>query len=215
MFYTQTPRTQIKQSFQRFNDTISNKSNIPLHPTESQHHEKSEKEQGLLGNLLSGFVGAFLLLLFSEILSYYKKKKAEKEKYLNLLKTTKDELEFYQTKLINLESNLTQIISDLDHNRSPEIPTYNFYPSLTGKLKIQLSSYQIDSDLIFKITICHFELCHINERLNLYKYELRQDYDNSTMILNLVGFRTLIQICMTKYQEALLTINEIIKRRSQ
>ena len=62
------------------------------------------------------------------MINYLKNKKEIKNNYKCLLITTKNELEFYNTKLEQLSTEADAIVSTIQNTQPVIIPTYSLYP---------------------------------------------------------------------------------------
>ena len=113
-----------------------------------------------------------------------KEKIKELNEYIAALQSAANELDFYRAKLGQLSGELEAIavIASTWHS-DWIIPTYSIYPSFLEKCKITINAFQKNPHLVKEIGHCHFELCHILERLNLIKQELRSELSTDLRIL--------------------------------
>ena len=134
------------------------------------------------------------------------KKNDNYRKYLNCLFTTQNELKFYLEKFRQLSSEINNAIQDAKSGQTVILPTYTFYPSFLEKQKIDLSGFFYNSVIIKDVGHCHFELCHIVNRLDLYKSEMKgRNSQNLAMVLwNANGFKGLVDLNIN-------TFNSLIK----
>ena len=100
-------------------------------------------------------------------------------------------------KLHQLSNEITDIITSITpaQTKSIIIPSYSLYPDFLEKSKIEINSFFRNSDLVKNIGECHFELCHILERLNFLKDEFKKPFNQlhiPTTITNLEGFGSLV-----------------------
>ena len=161
----------------------------------------------IISNLTSGLIGALVVLVISEILRNKRDKTDHKRDYVTTLHVVKDEIEFYSGKFEFLHKHNDLILNDLRKEESPIIPTFGFYPDHIGRLKQDLCAFQMNHDIIKLVTICHFELTHISERLNHQKDILRSEYDSKLMIKNTEGFNILLQKGIKLFTEAIEGLN--------
>jgi len=164
----------------------------------------------MISNLTSGLIGALIVLVISEILRNRREKKDHKRNYITTLQVVKDEIEFYYGKFAFLHHHNELILKDLRQEDSPIIPTFSFYPDHIGSLKQDLCAFQMNHDIIKLVTMCHFELTHISERLNHQKDVLRSEYDSELMIKNIEGFNILINNGIKLFTEAIEVLNKEI-----
>lgn len=151
---------------------------------------------GVFINFISNpFTSAALASIITLILTnFYKnrlKKKEEINNYKVLLLSTKNELEFYISKLKQLDNESLSIIHNIRINEKPIIPTYSLYPKYLEDAKIRINIFFKNADIVKRISHCHFELSHLSERLELMKKELRTDYDSDIEISNVGGLNKL------------------------
>ncbi|HRI47976.1 MAG TPA: hypothetical protein PK559_12795 [Ignavibacteriaceae bacterium] len=134
------------------------------------------------------------------------------QKYVTGLSTTENELEFYLSKYRQISGEIGATVNAAQTGQPFTIPTYTFYPLFLEKQKIELSGFYFNSDLIKDIGHCHFELCHIIERLNLYKTELKGiNQQNVTVVLgNALGFKGLVDSNIITYQNIITKIKSEI-----
>lgn len=124
------------------------------------------------------------------------------KKYVQCLATTENELSFYLSKLVQLSGEINNAILAVQNNQSIILPTYTFYPSFLEKQKIDLSGFFYNSDIIKDVGRCHFELCHIVVRLELYINDMQGVYQNIGMgLANAKGFKSLIDREKTNFQD--------------
>ncbi len=148
--------------------------------------------QNTMPNLLSGSVGAVVVLFLTQFIAYSRRRREDRKKYITTLMIINAELKFYRNKLSQLESFNTQILEDLETGKIPVVPTYSFFPEHLSQMKALLCQHQRNPELIREVTECHFEICHITERLDHTKSVLRDNINNDIEILNIRGFNKLI-----------------------
>lgn len=140
------------------------------------------------------------------------KKEDDEKKYLNLVISTINELEFYLTKLNQLTTEAQAIILNLSSQTPVLIPTYSLYPSFLEQAKLNLSSFNKNPELVKRVGHCHFELSHIQQRLELMKAELRAKSNLPALISNVGGFKALVDSNITEFN---LVISELRKELKQ
>lgn len=140
----------------------------------------------------SAALASILTLILTNIYNNKQKKKEKLSNYKVLLRTTKNELEFYISKFNQLATESLDIIKKIEQNGNPIIPTYSIYPKYLEDAKIKFNEFFMNVDIVNRISHCHFELSHISERLELIKKELRSNYDKDLEISNVAGFNKLI-----------------------
>lgn len=184
---------------------------VSIFPTIQEAPSTSEIQYGwevtkmivsvLLGVLIS--FGSFWLSNW-----YTNKKRYEKEtvSYLNLLYATCTEVKLYIGKLRILKDDLAKFIEALESGKSTVVPSYSIYPNLLEKSKSEIMSFHRNADLIEQVSKCHYELCHVLERLNKFKNPKQGD---ALIALNAQGFMDLVENCFSKFE----TLNTNIKEQ--
>lgn len=177
-----------------------------------------------------GIITSFFAFLLKERVLVWKNKKIENKKYAIVLESTKNEASFYLDKLRQLSNDIsdtitsitsTQAKSIISQNKSQNIriPSYSLYPDFLEKSKIEINSFFRNSDLVKDIGECHFELCHILERLNFFKNEFKKPFKQlhiPTTIQNLRGFKSLIDKNIKTFKHVILDIDKklsIVKKK--
>jgi hypothetical protein len=167
-------------------------------------------QAGLFGDMFGAFNAfftglAFLAIVITLWLQSNEKRNDELRKYSNCLFTTKNELDFYRTKFQQLSNEISGTVTAAQNGRTIVIPTYRFYPSYLENQKIELSQFHFNSDLIKDTGHCHFELCHILDRLNLYVSELKSiNQNNANIVLgNAMGFKALLDSNIITFAEVI------------
>jgi hypothetical protein len=123
---------------------------------------------------LIGIGGVVLGFFLNQYHQESKEKIKELKEYIATLQSAANELEFYGNKLKQLSEELDRIAIELKAWRILWIvPTYSIYPNFLEKCKITINRFQKNPNLVKEVGNCHFELCHILERLNLLKAEMR------------------------------------------
>jgi hypothetical protein len=123
-----------------------------------------------LVSALIGFVSALLVFGLAERKQQKRKASEENDKYLVSLQSTENEIEFYKGKLEFLSGQLAEALNCIQNNNlNFATPSYSFYPDFLEKSKSDLSGFFRNSHLVHEVGHCHFELCHIVERLNWLK----------------------------------------------
>ena len=121
-------------------------------------------------------------------------------------------MEFYNDKLHQLSDEARKIITAIGTNSNPIIPTYSLYPKFLENSKINLNKFYRNIDIVKRIGHCHFELSHIQERLELIKKELRILYDPQLQISNVGGFKGLVDSNIIEFQGMINDINSELKK---
>lgn len=158
--------------------------------------------------VIIGVLSSLITLWFTVWSNKKQKEDDEKQKYLNLLISTINELEFYTSKLNQLVTEAQTIILKLSSQTPPLIPTYSLYPTFLEQAKLNLSSFNKNPELVKRVGHCHFELSHIQQRLELMKTELRMKKNSHVLILNVGGFKALVESNVTEFN---LVISELKK----
>jgi hypothetical protein len=118
---------------------------------------------------LIGFLAAFLIWKLTEQ-SQSKKKLIEDEmKYLALLRAIQTELRFYANKLEFLSQQMGNALIAISTHQLVIQPSYTLYPTFLERAKQELSGSFRNDELVRELGHCHFELCHIVERMNWFK----------------------------------------------
>jgi hypothetical protein len=134
------------------------------------------------------------------------------KKYLNLLISTINELEFYTSKLNQLSSEVSEIIVKLSSQASPHIPTYSLYPSFLEQAKLNLSGFNKNPDIVKSVGQCHFELSHIQQRLEQMKIELRTATIPDALISNVKGLKNLVEVNIKLFETVLSELKKEVKQ---
>lgn len=158
--------------------------------------------------LISAVLGSLITLFVTTWIGTRQKERELDQKYLNLVTSTINELEFYLTKLNQLATEAQAIILNLSSQTPPLIPTYSLYPTFLEQAKLNLSSFNKNPELVKRVGHCHFELSHIQQRLELMKTELRMKKNSHVLILNVGGFKALVESNVTEFN---LVISELKK----
>lgn len=157
----------------------------------------------LIGVLIS--LGSFCLNNW-----YINKKQYENEtvSYLNLLYATYTEVKLYIGKLRVLKDDIAKFIGDLESGNTTIIPSYSIYPNLLEKSKSEIMSFHRNADLIEEISLCHYELCHVLERLNKFKNPKQGD---SLIKINAESFMVLVETCFSEFESLNTNIKDRMK----
>lgn len=123
----------------------------------------------IVGGVVATFVGFFL----NQRQQKEKDKEKDLKEYVIALQSTANELVFYKQKLTQLSNDLANLLHQIKNMQAWIIPSYGVYPDFLEKCKETLNTFFKNSDLVREIGHCHFELCHIRERLESLKAELR------------------------------------------
>lgn len=167
-------------------------------------------------SIISAAIGSMITLLLTNIFKKREKKKEDLQLYLNSLVSAKDELVFYHLKLQQLSGDAEKIHNSLSLNTALVIPTYSLYPNLLENAKINLNGFNQDPIAIKYIGNCHFELSHIQQRLELLRSELRIENSNlSALIANVEGFKLLVDSNVNEFLDAINEIDKIIKKHTK
>ena len=180
----------------------------------------------LLNNqiIIGVFIGVITSFLSLLLQGWYRDKKNEKielKKYSICLESTKNELSFYLDKLIQLLDNISQVIKAIQNKSTIIIPSYTFYPNFLEKCKIEINSFFRNSHLVKDVGHCHFELCHIVERLNYSKDELSRfselteayrEINAKYAIHDLEGFKLLIDQNIQTFKSVISYIDRELNR---
>jgi hypothetical protein len=143
--------------------------------------------------VIIGVLSSLITLWFTVWSNKKQKEDDEKQKYLNLVISTKNELEFYITMLKKLVSEVKVIITSLSAQTPALIPTYSLYPSFLEQAKLNLSGFNKNPDIVKRVGHCHFGLSHIQQRLELMKNELKNPKHLQILIANVSGFKSLVE----------------------
>jgi hypothetical protein len=155
----------------------------------------------------------FLGFLGSQKLENRRKRLAEDQRYKILLTSAKDELEFYKPKLTVLSEQLNAISKSIEASGTTIIlPSFNLYPAFLETLKSQILSFMRDGELSKEIGHCHFELCHIRERLlELIKNTPPGITPDQAFSVNIAGFKTLVDNTISSFTTTADDLEEKIK----
>ena len=168
-----------------------------------------------------GFVSALFVYYLTDRSQSKKKADEDRRKYLVLLSATMKELLFYQGKLATLSEKLAGCITDLKKGTPGIIlPSFSVYPEFLEQSKIQLNSLFQNASIVQKVGHCHFELCHVLERLNWLKGDIfmemvRQPQNLNAVIANLDGIKGLLVITSKVFGDTASTLNNEITNLSR
>jgi hypothetical protein len=123
----------------------------------------------IAGGIVATFVGFFL----NQRQQKEKAKEKDLKEYIIALQSTANELGFYKQKLTQLSDDLAKLSHQMKNMQAWVIPSYSVYPDFLEKCKGTLNVFFKNPDLVRDIGHCHFELCHIKERLESIKTELQ------------------------------------------
>ena len=163
-------------------------------------------------SLISAVLGSLITLFVTTWIGAKQREKESRQKYLNLVTSTLNELEFYVRKLEQLSAETKTILNALSSATPPLIPTYSLYPSFLEQAKLNLSNFNINPELVKRVGHCHFELSHIQQRLELMKSELRTKDNSPVLIANVGGFKALVDSNISEFN---LVISELKKELKQ
>jgi hypothetical protein len=144
-----------------------------------------------------------------------------KNKHLSCLKSIKNELSLYLDKIRQLHNDTESSISALEQENFPSRPTYDIYTHLLEQLQIKLVEFENDEDLTKAISVAHYELSHIKNRLHLYKCHLDNppriaafstEIDFEIILRNTRGFRELLTRSLHEYPITIKAIEDKISK---
>ena len=163
---------------------------------------------GVVGGVVATFVGFLLNQRYQDD----KEKIKNLKEYIATLYSAANELEFYTDKLKQLSGELDCLIEQLRHWRTEWIiPTYSIYPDFLEQCKITINRFHRNPTLVKDIGHCHFELCHILERLDLLKRQMYAPLPTDAAALtqqlqlhrvNANGFKGLVDANIPVFQAA-------------
>jgi len=179
--------------------------------------------------LFSGIIGALLSLLIY-LIQHKRQRKDELEKqrrkYQICLESIKNELNFYCIKLEQVDREIENLQKEFKENTGHYVvPSYSFYPGFLEQSKIELNKFFENSEIVDAVGHCHFELCHIADRLDSVK---RMFSDTSTELLkgmdlinrlyamakNFEGINALIKNNITDFKKTISKMEIEIRRTS-
>ncbi len=176
--------------------------------------------------LIGGVIAAFFGFLLNQYHQTNKEAIATLEGYKICLQSTANELEFYASKLKKLSQDLEEVVKKLTQWKVDWIiPSYGVYPDFLEKCKITISEHQKNSLIVKNVGHCHFELCHISARLDLFKKQmetqLSQDggartHELSIRLINCEGFKKLVDsnvVVFTNTRDELLAEAKLIEKQ--
>ena len=168
-----------------------------------------------------GALVAIIAFFLKDRFTSRKEKQRNIQSYLTLLYSIHRELTFYKGKLEFLRKQLDDTIQFFDGKSYRfETPTYSIYPSFLENSKSEIMSFHRDADMIDEVTHCHYELCHVLERMKRHSEKMKEfkqlappnlkdgmeiwiDYqENEEMKLNVMGFRGLVDNCIKSFENA-------------
>lgn len=120
------------------------------------------------------FIGAVAATAFGFWLNQtWQRERERKERYqhaLAVLTATAMELGFYAAKLDYLANFLAEKIErTVGPVEGIVIPSFDFYPAFLEKMKLELVAHDETADLVPTIGECHYELGHIQAKLESYR----------------------------------------------
>ena len=123
-------------------------------------------------NFFIGIAATFVGFLLNQTSQQTKERKQKLERIVALLDSTRNELDFYAGKLRQLSSDMT----NMRKNSSPvpgvegiAVPSYDLLPAFLEKAKLQFADFHQTLPLVSKVGNCHYELCHLQGKLTLFK----------------------------------------------
>jgi hypothetical protein len=179
----------------------------------------------LLAAVLGGVVATFVGFLLNQRHQDYKEKVKELKEYIVALQAAADELEFYGYKLNQLSSELAGLAKKVEEwSVDWIVPSYSIYPNFLEKCKSTIYTFYKNPTLVKDVGHCHFELCHILERLNLMRRELRAPLESEgaartkqlrVHLFNVNGFKGLVDSnipVFKRVREAILSERKQIEK---
>ena len=119
--------------------------------------------------VLLGVAVSFASFCLKELIQAWRARKRRSNEYGHALAATMDELRFYLGTLKQLEGEANAILLALSAGKPFSVPTYSLYPSFIEHAKMDLGNFHRSSGLVGRVSRCHFELCHVSERLTRLK----------------------------------------------
>lgn len=130
--------------------------------------------------LLAVLIGAGLTLgtvILTEIWKHYSGRRDKIKKGIMVLELTRSEVMHYigilgtlteqlSSLCVGIERLLGQRSSRGEIHALKNFPSYSIYPELLGSLRVQVSETVEDHVLASKVSKAHYELAHVEERLN-------------------------------------------------
>jgi hypothetical protein len=99
-----------------------------------------------------------------------KDKKERLQKIITLLGATENELYFYVGKLNELVNSLEEGFLEQEAGlKGVAVPSVNFFPAVLERARINMMEYQETAGVIGILGECHFELAHVQAKLEYYK----------------------------------------------
>jgi len=165
-----------------------------------------------LVGIIIGITTSFVGFLLKDLYQSRKSQKSETKKYIICLESTKQELSFYVPKLKQMAEEMVKLISAMEKGGISVLPSYTFYPEFLGKCKIELNHFFKNNDLVKEVGYCHFELCHIVNRLKHHRNDILNSTDkrgsSKYTISDLKGFTGLISSNIDKFNQTILEIDK-------
>ncbi len=120
-------------------------------------------------------------------------------RHASLLLAAFTELGVQIGRLSELRAHLVDVRSDIESGGSKvRIPSTPILPGFLGTLRDQVLGFQPRHDILTELGRCHFELCHVEARLDVLRERLREFKGgvSMTLIANVSGLSLLVAQCL-------------------
>jgi uncharacterized coiled-coil DUF342 family protein len=156
--------------------------------------------QSLL-SFLFGVVASFIGFVIKESWQNTKTKKSKMDAELAMLRSIRNEIEFYHGKLKQLSQELRPEYFRRDDGVI--LPSYDFYPSFIERSKNEMLGTSRDDELIRIVGNCHFELCHTQGKLTSFRMNVNQRRRvDEELLVNADGLRQLVDNTASEFEHA-------------
>ena len=113
-------------------------------------------------------IGAVVGLLIREAWASCKERRARRARLKVLLLVARDEVQFYLTKLQQLEHDLATFLASMQQGGTAQFtPSYTLYPEFLEHQRRLLAEHRLSSQGVVRdLGLCAFELRHIAKRIS-------------------------------------------------
>jgi hypothetical protein len=148
----------------------------------------------ILAPYLVGAFTTFLAFLLNQWWVQHRDRKLRFDKILSLLQAGRTELQFQTGKLDRLKQDLEQAIAAAKTNTPFSFPSYSLSPAFVDKLKSELLDYPHTTSLISVMGNLHFELVHIQQRMDGLYETVKDGLVDTNFFRRLQGTQGLIDM---------------------
>lgn len=139
-------------------------------------------------SFIFGIMATFIGFLLNQTWQQTKERKQKLEKIIALFESTSAELEFYAEKLKQLSAHLAKVGQSqppIPGMSGIVVPSYDLYPAFLEKAKLELTTFPQTLPIVSRVGSCHYELCHIQEKLAWFK-QLAANQQGPQWLMNVV-----------------------------